>query len=114
MYKLNALLVIHVQCRYVLFVLNKNKKYDSIDFSRYEANAKELSLRFHDRPLSPQDTVAYWTEYVLRHEGAPHLKSHAVNTKWYQYFSLDFLTIVIAVITSLLYYTYGLISVVKT
>ncbi|KAG8336178.1 hypothetical protein J6590_050380, partial [Homalodisca vitripennis] len=43
--------------------------------SRYRESAKLLSERFRDRPMSPLDTAVYWTEYVLRHKGARHLRS---------------------------------------
>ena len=52
-------------------------------------NAKIASNILKDRPMTPAQSVVYWTEYVIRHKGAPHLKSHAVNLTWYQYFLLD-------------------------
>ncbi|XP_060867150.1 UDP-glucosyltransferase 2-like [Metopolophium dirhodum] len=79
---------------------------------RFKDNAVDLSHRFHDRPHNPKDTVAYWIEYVLRHDGAHHLKSEAVNTKWYQYFSFDFLVIGFVIIISLLYFFYNVISII--
>lgn len=79
---------------------------------RFKKNAVDLSHRFHDRPLNPKDTVAYWIEYVLRHNGAHHLKSQAVDTKWYQYFSLDLLVITFVIITALLYFFYNVISII--
>ncbi|CAI6347498.1 unnamed protein product [Macrosiphum euphorbiae] len=79
---------------------------------RFKDNAVDLSHRFHDRPHNPKDTVAYWIEYVLRHDGAHHLKSEAVNTNWYQYFSLDFLVIAFVIIISLLYFFYNVISII--
>jgi len=44
--------------------------------------------------MSQAESVVYWTEYILRHKGAQHLKSHALNLKWYQYYLLDVLTLV--------------------
>jgi glucuronosyltransferase len=70
----------------------------------------DLSRRFHDRPVSPQETVAYWTEYVLRHDGAHHLKSQAVNTVWYQYFPVDLLAVVTAVVASLSYFLHRVVA----
>jgi len=58
-------------------------------YNRYKINAKIASERFKDRPMSPAESVVYWTEYVLRHKGAPHLKSQALSLKWYQYFLID-------------------------
>jgi glucuronosyltransferase len=31
----------------------------------------------------------YWTEYVIRHKGAPHLRSAVLELAWYQYEQLD-------------------------
>jgi glucuronosyltransferase len=31
----------------------------------------------------------FWTEYVIRHKGAPRVRSDAVDLYWYQYFLLD-------------------------
>ncbi|CAI6344987.1 unnamed protein product [Macrosiphum euphorbiae] len=56
---------------------------------RYQKNAKLVSVLFKDRPMSPVESVVFWTEYVLRHNGAAHLKSQALNLKWYQYFLVD-------------------------
>lgn len=45
----------------------------------------------HDQPLKPLDTAVYWVEYVLRHKGAYHLRSAALDLTWYQYLLLDVL-----------------------
>jgi len=57
--------------------------------------------------MSPLDTAVYWTEYVIRHKGAAHLKTVAVDMPWYQYLLLDvlaFLVVVLAASLLLLYY----------
>jgi len=64
-------------------------------YFRYTKNAKITSEIFKDRPMSPEKSVVYWTEYVIRHKGAPHLKSQALNLTWYQYFLLDMITVVL-------------------
>lgn len=56
---------------------------------RYEENAKRLSQIFRDRPQTAMETAIFWTEYVIRHKGAPHLRSAAVDLSWYQYLLLD-------------------------
>ncbi|KAH8414636.1 hypothetical protein KR215_011198, partial [Drosophila sulfurigaster] len=40
----------------------------------YTLKAKEISRRFRDQPTSPIETAMWWTEYVLRHKGAPHMR----------------------------------------
>lgn len=70
----------------------------------YSKNAKRLGKRFADRPLSAVDTAVYWTEYVLRHSGAPHLQSAAADLSWYQYLLLDVVVVTllsIVIITTL-------------
>eukprot|EP00102_Acyrthosiphon_pisum_P014774 XP_008185009.2 PREDICTED: UDP-glucuronosyltransferase 2B2 [Acyrthosiphon pisum] len=69
-----------------------NAVLEIVNNDRYQKNAKIASERFKDRPMSPTESVVYWTEYVLRHNGALHLKSHAWNLAWYQYFSVDVLS----------------------
>ncbi|XP_063232170.1 UDP-glycosyltransferase UGT5-like [Bacillus rossius redtenbacheri] len=60
-----------------------------INDTRYGESARRVSRAFRDRPMSPADTAVYWTEYVARHGGAPHLRSAAVDLAWYQYLLLD-------------------------
>ncbi|XP_065222649.1 UDP-glucosyltransferase 2-like isoform X2 [Planococcus citri] len=60
----------------------------------YAENMKKLSQKFKDRPLSAADTAVYWIEYVLRHEGAHHLRSAATDMPWYQYFLIDVISFI--------------------
>lgn len=39
--------------------------------------------------MTPKEKVVWWTEYVLRHKGAKHLKSSAANLPFYQFYLLD-------------------------
>jgi glucuronosyltransferase len=58
-------------------------------------NARRTSRIFHDRPQSALDTAIFWTEYVIRHGGAPHLQSAAVKLAWYQYLLIDVITLML-------------------
>jgi len=44
----------------------------------------------------------YWTEYVIRHKGAPHLRSAVLDLAWYQYFLLDVIAVLALAIVSIL------------
>lgn len=77
---------------------------------RYKENMNRLSAIHRDRPMSPLDTAIYWTEYVIRHKGAYHLRSAAVNLSWYQYLLLDVLAFVVIVTIVTLYIFYRLIK----
>lgn len=50
----------------------------------YQINAKLNSNRFNDRINSPEETTVFWVEYVVRHRGAPHMKSPAHNLTYFQ------------------------------
>ncbi|XP_069674520.1 UDP-glycosyltransferase UGT5-like [Periplaneta americana] len=73
----------------------------------YRINSQKLSNQFRDRHQSPLDTALFWTEYVIKHSGAQHLRSAAVDLCWYQYLLLDvvlFFCLVFILIGVLLYY----------
>jgi len=69
---------------------------------RYRENAQGLSRIFRDQPLTPLQQAVYWTEYVIRHKGAPRLRSAVLDLAWYQYFLLDVITVLTLAIVSLL------------
>jgi glucuronosyltransferase len=50
---------------------------------------QKYSTMAKDRPEKPLDSAVWWAEYVLRHNGARHLRSAALDMTWYQYFLLD-------------------------
>lgn len=52
----------------------------------------------HGDPIKQLDKAVFWTEYVIKHKGAHHLKSAALNLSWYQYLLLDVATAVILTI----------------
>lgn len=75
---------------------------------KYQTKATELSRIFHDNLVHPMDESIFWIEYVCRHKGAKHLKSHAVNMSWWSYLMLD----VIAIILFAIYLTITLLKLV--
>lgn len=48
-----------------------------------------------DEPMSGLERAVWWTEYVMRHKGAKHLKSPWSTIPWYQYFLLDVIAFVV-------------------
>merc|ERR1719435_805420 len=42
---------------------------------KYRQEVGKRSKVFKDQEIHPLDRAIYWTEYVIRHEGAEHLKS---------------------------------------
>lgn len=59
--------------------------------------------------MSPMDTAVYWTEYIIRHKGAPHLRSAAVGMPWYKYYLIDILFVIISLILLIFVFLYYLI-----
>lgn len=62
-----------------------------------------MSAIFKDRPMSALDTAVYWVEYVIRHRGAHHLRSAAVDLPWYQFYLLDVIAFIMFVIVSFVF-----------
>ena len=61
---------------------------------------KKISALSKDKPGTPLDRAVWWAEYVIRHNGAKHPRSAAIDLAWYQYLLLDivaFLFILLAV-----------------
>lgn len=64
---------------------------------KYRQRAKEVSNIFNDNLVHPMDASIFWIEYVIRHKGAVHLKSAAVNMPLYVYYLLDVWAVLIGV-----------------
>ncbi|XP_037038185.1 UDP-glycosyltransferase UGT4-like isoform X2 [Bradysia coprophila] len=56
---------------------------------KYAKKIKMMSDRYRDQPLTPLETAIYWTEYVARHKGAPHIRSAGLDLSFFAYHSLD-------------------------
>ncbi len=52
------------------------------------------------------DTAIYWTEYVIKYRGTPHLKSAATELHWFQYIGLDIALVYLIVIILFIYSIY--------
>ncbi|XP_049832176.1 UDP-glucosyltransferase 2-like isoform X2 [Schistocerca gregaria] len=69
-----------------------------VNDTSYRKRMKQLSALFRDRPRPPLEEAVYWVEYVIRHRGAPHLRSAALDLAWYQYLLLDVAALVLATV----------------
>lgn len=68
---------------------------DLLDKPQYRHNVQALSQRFRDQPMHPLDTAIYWTEYVIRHKGATHMRVLPSNMKLIDYYSLDHVLMIV-------------------
>ncbi|CAG03843.1 unnamed protein product, partial [Tetraodon nigroviridis] len=55
----------------------------------YGERMKKLSQLHHDKPMKPLDSALFWMEFVMRHKGAPHLRTESYKLPWYAYHCLD-------------------------
>ena len=70
---------------------------------KYKENMIELNNVVNDNPYDFMDNLVWWTEYIIRHKGAPHLRSNLARQPWYQRCDMDivvFLTIVAFIVVS--------------
>ncbi|XP_013139398.1 PREDICTED: UDP-glucuronosyltransferase 2B14-like [Papilio polytes] len=63
----------------------------------YRKNIVRLRSIMSDQPQSPLERAVWWTEHVLRHGGARHLRSPAANISITQYLELELVFVVFSV-----------------
>ncbi|XP_052751040.1 UDP-glucosyltransferase 2-like [Galleria mellonella] len=73
--------------------LSEEKIKNTIDTvmndNSYRDNIVKLRSLMSDRPESSLERAVWWTEHVLRHGGAKHLRSPAANISWTEYLELE-------------------------
>ncbi|KAI4487472.1 hypothetical protein M0804_005621 [Polistes exclamans] len=62
---------------------------DTLNNKSYKENMLKLKNLTKDKPYNSMERVIWWTEYVIRHKGAPHLRSSIVDEPWYQRYNTD-------------------------
>ncbi|XP_038117139.1 UDP-glycosyltransferase UGT4 [Culex quinquefasciatus] len=67
----------------------RNALTEVLGNAKYSQNVEAASRRLRDQPLPPMDMAKYWVNYVLRHDGAEHLRSPAQHLNFVQYNNLD-------------------------
>ncbi|CAG9792441.1 unnamed protein product [Diatraea saccharalis] len=81
----------------------------------YRQNILRMKRIFNDQPQTPLERAVWWTEYVIRHGGAKHLRSPAANVSWTEYLELELifylLTTFLLIMGSLIFTVYRLILV---
>ncbi|PSN57998.1 hypothetical protein C0J52_08095 [Blattella germanica] len=64
----------------------------------YEENMKKMSILYRDQPETPLERAIFWTEYVIRHKGAPHLRARSADMPLYEYLLLDVIGALVAAV----------------
>ncbi|KAG8454043.1 hypothetical protein GDO86_000614 [Hymenochirus boettgeri] len=65
----------------------------------YRLQAVKMSKIHKDQPGHPVSRAVYWINYILRHNGAEHLRAAAYNIYFYQYFLLDIVLLALIVVS---------------
>ncbi|KAK8724718.1 hypothetical protein OTU49_011233 [Cherax quadricarinatus] len=60
-----------------------------INNPKYKENILRKSKLMRDQPVPPTELAVFWTEYVIRHKGAPQLRSPAAQLSWVEFLMLD-------------------------
>ncbi|XP_069686119.1 UDP-glucosyltransferase 2-like [Periplaneta americana] len=79
----------------------------------YKENMRKMSTRLSDQPDSPLDRAVWWIEYVIRHKGARHLRSAAMDLAWYQYLLLDVFAVIVIAFIVIIWIIYRCIRFMK-
>ncbi|KAK5648509.1 hypothetical protein RI129_003401 [Pyrocoelia pectoralis] len=74
--------------------------------SKYRKRVKEIRDLLSDVPATGLEKAVWWIEYVIRHKGASHLRSPAIDLPLYQYFLLDVIGLILLSIATSLFILY--------
>ncbi|XP_050554464.1 UDP-glycosyltransferase UGT5-like [Spodoptera frugiperda] len=82
----------------------KNAIETVIGNESYRQNVVSLRNKMYDQPQPPLERAVWWTEHVLRHGGARHLRGPAANMSWAEYLELELVfTLLLGLLTVLLF-----------
>ncbi|XP_012258373.2 UDP-glycosyltransferase UGT5-like isoform X2 [Athalia rosae] len=70
---------------------------------KYIRNIQKVSAYWKDEMNHPLDQAIHWVEYVMKHDGANHLKAAVTEQNFVQYFLLDVIFIIIATLAMIIF-----------
>ncbi|XP_075434395.1 2-hydroxyacylsphingosine 1-beta-galactosyltransferase-like [Ascaphus truei] len=76
----------------------------------YRQQALKLSTIHKDQPGHPVTRAMYWINYILRHNGAEHLRAATYDIAFYQYFLLDIALLSLLAVTIAWYFFSKLVN----
>ncbi|XP_063840610.1 UDP-glycosyltransferase UGT5-like isoform X2 [Scylla paramamosain] len=76
---------------------------DIISNTKYKENVARMSASLRDQPTTPQERAVFWTEYVIRHRGAPQLRCPAAQLSWVEFLMLDVVGLLLLALLLLLF-----------
>uniref|UniRef100_A0A2A4K0B3 UDP-glucuronosyltransferase n=1 Tax=Heliothis virescens TaxID=7102 RepID=A0A2A4K0B3_HELVI len=95
-----------------------NKVTEMLANDSYRMKAKEVSIRFKDRPMTALDTAMFWIEYVIRNNGAEFFKNPSLQLSWIESNMLDvyafILVLVLGVVFAIVKVSMIVLSLIKS
>nr|XP_053649729.1 UDP-glucuronosyltransferase 2B7-like [Cherax quadricarinatus] len=67
------------------------------------AEVARWSKIMKDRPQEPAEVALYWIKYVIRHQGAYHLRCPAATMTWYELYNVDVWATVVVLLVIISY-----------
>ncbi|KAK3860902.1 hypothetical protein Pcinc_033082 [Petrolisthes cinctipes] len=80
---------------------------------QYTRNMESVSRPLRDQLTTPKERAVYWTEYVIRHKGAPQLKCPAAELSWVEFLMLDVLAVLLVVLHITIYILYRILRAIS-
>ncbi|CAH0598235.1 unnamed protein product [Chrysodeixis includens] len=80
----------------------RNAILEVMENDSYRQNIVRLDNLMKDQVQTPLERAVWWTEYVLRHGGAKHLRSPAANISWAEYLELELVLTLLAGLLTIL------------
>ncbi|XP_053649663.1 UDP-glycosyltransferase UGT5 isoform X3 [Cherax quadricarinatus] len=78
----------------------------------YKENVLRKSMLLKDQVTPPREAAVFWTEYVIRHRGAPHLRSPAAHLSWAEFLMLDIVFLLLLALFVLYYILRRILSAI--
>ncbi|XP_030763758.1 UDP-glucuronosyltransferase 1-7-like [Sitophilus oryzae] len=76
----------------------------------YAENAAKFDALMKDQPQDGLEKAVWWIEYVIRHRGAKHLRSTAVDLPWWKYLMLDVFALILAIVLATVFIFYFILK----
>nr|XP_019537579.2 UDP-glucuronosyltransferase 1-1-like isoform X1 [Aedes albopictus]XP_029735708.1 UDP-glucuronosyltransferase 1-1-like isoform X1 [Aedes albopictus] len=77
-----------------------------LDNPSFSNNARLISERYRDKPMTPAQLAVYWVEYVVRHRGAPQLHSAILELSFIERNLIDVYGVMILLVGTVLVSVY--------
>ncbi|XP_047519263.1 UDP-glycosyltransferase UGT5-like isoform X1 [Pieris napi] len=72
-----------------------------INDKSYKENIIRLNRLMNDQSQTALERAIWWTEYVLRHGGAKHLRAAGANISYFEYYEIEFLLKLVSLVFSI-------------